>query len=82
MVMVSLAWSLKAWFALLLPSSPRWRKRHDAERDSLLRMEFRTFLNRVVMVPVQIVRTARRLVYRFLSWRPELHLLVRSLSGG
>ena len=45
-------------------------------------MEFRTFLNRLVLVPVQIVRTARQLVYRFLSWRPELHLLVRSLSGG
>ena len=80
MVMVALAWNLKAWFALLLPSAPRHRARHDAERDMVLRMEFRTFLNRLIMVPVQVVRTARRLVFRFLAWRPELHILIRSLD--
>ena len=32
MVMASLAWSLKAWMALLLPISPRWRAKHEAER--------------------------------------------------
>jgi hypothetical protein len=81
MVMVSLAWTLKAWFALLLPSSPRWRERHDAEREAILRMEFRTFLNRIVLVPAQIVRTGRRIVFRLLAWRPEVHILVRSLQG-
>jgi hypothetical protein len=81
MVMVSLAWNLKAWFALLLPSSPRWRERHDDERETILRMEFRSFLNRIMLVPAQIVRTARRIVFRFLAWRPELHILVRSLVG-
>ena len=30
----SLAWTLKAWFALLLPTSPRWRDKHEAERAS------------------------------------------------
>lgn len=81
MVMVSLAWSLKAWFALLLPSSPRWRERHEAERERLVRMEFRTFLNRIMLVPAQVVRTGRRLVLRLLAWRPDLHLLVRSLAA-
>lgn len=81
MVMTSLAWSLKAWFALLLPSSPRWRERHDAEREAILRMEFRTFLNRLMLVPAQIVRTGRRLVFRLLAWRPDLHILVRSLAA-
>jgi len=80
MVMVALAWSLKAWFALLLPSAPRWRAQHDAERDMVLRMEFRTFLNRLMLVPAQVVRTGRRLVLRFLAWRPELHILVRILG--
>lgn len=28
MVIVSLAWSLKAWFALLIPVVPRWRDKH------------------------------------------------------
>jgi hypothetical protein len=80
MVMVALAWNLKAWFALLLPSAPRHRARHDAERDMVMRMEFRTFLNRLILVPVQVVRTARRLVFRFLAWRPDLHILIRSLD--
>jgi hypothetical protein len=44
-------------------------------------MEFRSFLNRIMLVPAQIVRTARRIVFRFLAWRPELHILVRSLVG-
>jgi hypothetical protein len=81
MVIVSLAWSLKAWFALLLPASPRWRDEHEAERDSILKMEFRTFLNRLMLIPAQIVRTGRRLVFRFLAWRPELHILARSLGA-
>lgn len=28
MLMASLAWSFKAWFALMLPIAPRWRDRH------------------------------------------------------
>jgi hypothetical protein len=40
MVMASLAWSLKAWSALLVPVHPRWAERHRAEKRSLLRMEF------------------------------------------
>lgn len=82
MVIVSLAWSLKAWFALLLPSSARWREKHEAERETILRMEFRTFLNELMLVPAQVVRTGRRLVLRLLAWRPRLHILVRSLDAG
>ena len=33
MVIASLAWSLKAWFALLTPVSPRWRGKHEADRE-------------------------------------------------
>ena len=33
MVMASLAWSLKAWAALLLPVSPRWREKHAREEQ-------------------------------------------------
>ena len=43
MVMAALAWSLKAWCALLLPVSPRWARRHEEQRRQLLTMEFRTF---------------------------------------
>jgi hypothetical protein len=81
MVIASLAWSLKAWFALLVPVSPRWRKRHEADRERVLRMEFRSFVQRLILVPVQILHTGRRLVYRLLAWRPELSILFRILDA-
>lgn len=81
MVMASLAWTLKAWMALSLPILPRWRPKHEADRDRWLGMEFRTFLNAVIAVPAQVVRTGRRLVFRLLAWRPELPVLFRLLDA-
>lgn len=68
MLMTSLAWTLKAWSALLLPVSPRHRQKHEGERHRLLTMEFRTFLDQMIHVPCQIVRHARKVVYRLLNW--------------
>lgn len=68
MLMTSLAWTLKAWSALLLPVSPRHRSTHEAERTRLLTMEYRTFLDLMIHVPCQIIRHARRTVYRLLNW--------------
>src|ERR1700734_3946703 len=46
MVMTSLAWNLKAWWALTLPAPPgRWQERHREEKHWVLKLEFRTFLN-------------------------------------
>ena len=70
MVITSLAWSLKAWAALLVPVNPRWRQRHEAEKQKLLRMEFPTFRQAMINIPAQIVRGGHRLVYRFLAWNP------------
>ncbi len=81
MVIASIAWSLKAWFAMLAPISPRWREKHEADRERVLRMDFRSFVQRFVLVPAQIVRTGRQLVYRLLAWRPELPILFRVLDA-
>ena len=70
MVMASLAWTLKAWAALLLPEEPRRAQEHRAEKHALLRMEFATFRAAVIELPCQIVRSGRRLIYRLLSWTP------------
>ena len=72
MLMASLAWTLKAWAALLLPVEPRKQKEHEQERRTWLRMEFKTFVQAVMHVPCQIVRQARRTIYRVLSWNPFL----------
>jgi len=77
MVIAALAWSLKAWAALLLPESPRWREKHQREKQTLLRMDFATFRNAMINIPAQIVRTGRRLVYRLLSWNPWQEVFFR-----
>lgn len=70
MVIASLAWSLKAWSALLLPENGRWKEKHQEEKQRLIRMDFSTFRNAWINVPAQIIRTSRRIVYRFLAWNP------------
>jgi hypothetical protein len=77
MVMTSIAWSLKAWLALVLPTKGRWGERHEEERDRVLKMEFRTFLNWMIRIPAQVLRTGRRTIVRFLGWSPLLGALLR-----
>lgn len=81
MVIASLAWSIKAWCSLLLPVAPRLRKQHQAERLQLLRMDFRSFVQRLILIPAQLIRRSRRLIFRLLAWRPELPVLFRLLDA-
>ena len=80
MVMASLAWTLKSWFALLLPETGRWAQKYQAEKQTVLRMEFKTFLNAFMRVPCQLVRTGRRIVFRVLAWNPWLPVLFRGVD--
>lgn len=73
MVIAALAWSLKAWFGLTLPRSQ--------DRTRILRMEFRGFLNALMLVPAQVVRTGRRLVVRLLAYTSMVRLLFRSMDA-
>jgi hypothetical protein len=77
MVMASLAWSLKAWSALLIPVEPRHQVKHKDEKRTLLRMEFATYCAAFIQMPCQIVRSGRRLIYRFLSWNPWQGVFLR-----
>jgi hypothetical protein len=72
MVVAALAWSLKAWLALLQPRA--------SDRLSLLPMEFKKFLQEVVLLPCQVVRAGRRLLYRLLQWNPWVDLLCRTVE--
>src|SRR5260370_9031953 len=73
MVIAALAWSLKAWLALVQPRA--------ADRQSLLTMEWKSFLQGVVLLPCQVGRAGRRLLYRLLHWNPRVDLLCRCVSG-
>ena len=68
MVMTALAWNLKAWLALSVPEHPRHKEAHREQKRRLLRMEFKRFVNAIILMPCQIVRGGHRLVYRLLSW--------------
>jgi hypothetical protein len=72
MVMASLAWTLKAWFALLV-------RKHE-QRDELLRMEFRRFLNGIVKMPVQIISAGRRIVYRILGYNQWVYTFMQTFD--
>lgn len=73
MVIAALAWTFKAWFGLTLA-----RKQ---DRGIVFRMEFRRFLNMIVLIPAQVVRTGRRLVVRFLAYARYVRLLFRSVEN-
>jgi Transposase DDE domain group 1 len=78
MVMAALAWNLKAWWALALPEQPGpWQKRHREEKKWVLGLEFRSFLNAFVLLPCQIIKMGRKVVYRLLGWNPRLDIFFR-----
>jgi hypothetical protein len=77
MAMTTLAWSLKAWAALRLPETGRWGEKYRAEKLWLLGLEFKAFVNAFVAIPCQIVRQARRLVCRVLSYHQYLPIFFR-----
>lgn len=72
MVIASLAWSLKAWYAMLIPD------RRESRRA--LRMEFKTFAQRFLAIPCQIVRAGRRLVYRILGYNEHLETFLHTFE--
>jgi hypothetical protein len=64
MVIAALAWNLKAWYGLLVPERERGIE--------LVKMEFRRFLHAIMLLPCQVVRTARRVIYRILGYNSWL----------
>ena len=81
MVVASLAWTLKAWFALLLPAKGRWAKKHAEEKGAVLRMEFKSCLNEFIRLPVQVVTQGRRILMRLLGWNRWLHVFLRGVHA-
>ena len=64
MAIAALAWNLKAWYGLLMPNRERGIE--------LVKMEFRRFLSAVMLLPCQIARTARKVIYRVLGYNSWL----------
>jgi hypothetical protein len=69
MAIASMAWDLKAWFGLLLP--------YRQLGLSIVRMEFKRFLNTFIRIPCLIVRTGRRIYYRLVGYNDKLKHVIR-----
>jgi hypothetical protein len=72
MVIGALAWSLKAWLALLQPQAE--------QRHTLLTTEFKQFLQVWLVLPCQLVRSGRQLVFRLLQQNGWVPVLVRAVD--
>ncbi len=60
MVIAALAWSLKAWYGLLID--------HPELKQQVVKMEFKQFLTRFIQIPCQIINQGRQLVYRITNF--------------
>jgi hypothetical protein len=67
MVMASLAWNIKSWFAMMM------HLRHDRQR--YIAMEFRRFIRSIILIPCRVVRRARSVTIRLIGYQPSLDRL-------
>lgn len=73
MVIAALAWTLKAWFGLT--------RRRAEDRHAVVRMEFRRFLNSIVLIPAQVLRSGRRVIVRLLAYTDMVRLVFTSMKA-
>jgi len=82
MVMTALAWNLKAWWGLHLPEGRgRHREVYRQEKEWVMGLEFKTFVQAFVRLPSQLVRAGRRLIYRLLAWNPHQRIYFRLVAA-
>ena len=65
----------RGWFALLLPEAGRCGEKYANDKDALLRMEFKGFVNAFIRLPCQVIRTARQIVFRLMAWKTSQALV-------
>jgi hypothetical protein len=67
MAIVMLAWNIKSWMGLLLPDQDRKQK--------IIACEFKSFQNWIINIPCQVLRTGRKVVFRFLNYNPWVEMI-------
>jgi hypothetical protein len=78
MVFASLAWTLKIWSGMLIriQGNQGQRRVRRETRNRIVRMEFWTYLNSLLLLPAQVIRSSRRRIFRLLTYRPTVDLLM------
>jgi hypothetical protein len=64
MVIAALAWNLKSWYGLMAQD--------PSVGHGIVRMEFKRFLHSFILIPCQILKTGRRLVFPVLTYTKHL----------
>ena len=64
MVIASLAWDLKAWYGMLMP--------YRALGLSIIRMEFKRFVQTFIKIPCLILKIGRAIKYRIIGYNNRL----------
>jgi hypothetical protein len=67
MVMATLAWNIKSWFAMMMHLK--------SDRDAYIRMEFKRFINNMILIPCRVMRRARSIIVRIIGYQPTLDRL-------
>ena len=80
-VIATLAWNLSRWIGLVLPESGRWKEKHADEKHTVIKMRFRTFVQAMMAIPAQVLRSGRRLIVRMLDWNPWRHVFLRAVDS-
>ena len=78
MMFASLAWTLKIWSGMMIrvKGNPAQREKRKAVRKRVIWMEFATYLNSLMQIPAQIIRSSRQTTFRLLSYRPSVDCLL------
>lgn len=77
MLFASLAWTLKIWSGMMIrvKGNENQKRVRRSARDRIIKMEFWTYMNSLMLLPAQVIRGARQRVFRLLTYRPDVDLL-------
>ena len=77
MLFASLAWTLKIWSGMMVrvKGNENQKRVRRSARDRIIKMEFWTYMNSLMLLPAQVIRGARKRVFRLLTYRPDVDLL-------
>lgn len=73
MVIASLAWNIKSYIGLVMPDRTCGRE--------IIAAEFKSFQNRIINIPCQIVHTGRRIIIRLLNYTQWIEALLNTLTA-
>jgi hypothetical protein len=68
MAICMLAWNLKSWLGLIAPDVEKQRE--------IISCEFKSFQNRLINIPCQILKAGRRIIFRFLNYNSWIEILL------